>query len=321
MSILRTDYKDDVINENLAADRKFGEVENEDGTKSFNDLTPYTQQGDEYGASEVNFENKHTNYAIEAADHTYKGVDLTVEFAKEIAGYPNVWRWIKARIAAANFDGIHVGDYIDMYMGAYLMRMQVAGIDTYYRTGDTGFEIGHHIDFISKDCYPDPTKWFTADDNNGLSGNMAPYNKSTVKSFLAGLESKLPAELREVISDKRSILEQRYSSTGKIENNTAWGWANLGRLWIPSEYEVFGSCIWSAPKWGAGQAAQYPIFANSWQNRVKGIGNGGERCYWWLLSVSGGSTTNACYVGYHGIAVYSGTSSSQRVPICFRIME
>ena len=33
MSVLKTDYVDDVINEELAADRKFGEVQNEDGTK------------------------------------------------------------------------------------------------------------------------------------------------------------------------------------------------------------------------------------------------------------------------------------------------
>ena len=39
MSVLKTDYVDDVINKELAADRKFGEVLNEDGTKSYNDVT------------------------------------------------------------------------------------------------------------------------------------------------------------------------------------------------------------------------------------------------------------------------------------------
>ena len=105
MSILKTDYKDDVINTDLAADRKFGEVANEDGTFSYNDVTPYTQEGDEYGAEQINHENMHTNYAIEAADRTYEGVDLTQRFAEEIAGYANAWRWIKARLAARNVDG------------------------------------------------------------------------------------------------------------------------------------------------------------------------------------------------------------------------
>ena len=59
MSVLKTDYVDDTINKELAADRQFAEVQNENGTKSYNDVTPYTQEGDEYGAKQINFENKH----------------------------------------------------------------------------------------------------------------------------------------------------------------------------------------------------------------------------------------------------------------------
>ena len=187
MSVLKTDYVDDTINKELAADRQFAEVQNENGTKSYNDVTPYTQEGDEYGAKQINFENKHTNYAIEAADHTYEGRDLTVEFAEEIAGFSDPWRWVKTRLAAHNIDGLHVEDYIPIYMGSYLIKMQIAGIKTYTRTTDQ--ELGWHIDWISKDCYPDTVQWFTSNDNNGTAADPAPYNKSTVKSFLAGLEA------------------------------------------------------------------------------------------------------------------------------------
>ena len=215
---------------------------------------------------QINQANSNLKYAIDESDHIYYGVDLTVKFAEEIAGYANPWRWIKARLAARNVDGLHVGDYIPIYMGNYLMKMQIAGINTYYRTTDQ--ELKWHIDWISKDCYPEPVQWFTSNNNNGTSTDPAPYMKSTVKSFLDGLVAKLPAEVQEVISSKRFLLENRYSVSGALTDSTSWGWKDIGKLWIPSEYEVFGSCIWGTNPYGAGQAVQYPIFANNWINRI-----------------------------------------------------
>nr|WP_297935381.1 DUF6273 domain-containing protein [uncultured Lachnoclostridium sp.] len=311
MSILKTDYKDDVINTELAADRKFGEVANEDGTFSYNDVTPYTQEGDEYGAKEINHENTHTNYAIEAADHTYQGVDLTVRFAEEIAGYANAWRWIKARIAAANFDGLHIGDYIPIYMGDYLIKMQIAGMDTYYKTTDR--QLGHHIDWISEKCYPESVQWDT-DNNNGTANSRTPYIRSKVKTFLDGLVVKLPNELFEVISTKRFLLETRYSDSGILKDSTSWIWSDLGKLWLPSEYEVFGSIIWGTKPFSAGQAVQYPIFANTEINRIKGDN-------WWLLTVGSGDNLTACMVSKHGVADMTVCKREEHVPICFRISE
>lgn len=262
--------------------------------------------------------NSDLKYAIDESAHIYQGVDLTARFAEEIAGYANPWRWIKARIAAANFDGLHIGDYIPIYMGDYLIKMQIAGMDTYYKTTDQ--QLGHHIDWISKDCYPDTVQWFTENNNNGTAANTAPYMKSTVKAFLDGLVAKLPVEVQEVISSKRFLLENRYSASGVLTDSTSWAWADLGKLWIPSEYEVFGSCIWSTKPWGCGQAVQYPIFANNWLNRIKGAGDGGSRASWWLLSVCGGSTL-ACLVNYGGGADSSNCSNTDRVPVCFRITE
>ncbi len=319
MSILKTNYVDDVINEELAADRKFGETTNEDGSKTFTDMTPYTQEGDEYGAKQINFQNMHTNYAIEAADHTYEGVDLTERFAEEIAGYANVWRWIKARIAAANFDGLHVGDYIPIIMNANPIVMQIAGIDTYYRCTDQ--ELGHHIDWISKDLYPGTTQWFTSNNNNGTSTDPVPYNKSTLKSYLTTLQGYLPSELAAVISAKRFLIETRYSASGTLTESNSWTWTELGKLWVPSEYEVFGSLVWASKPYGAGHSVQYPIFANNFLNRIKGQGAGGSRANWWLLSVCGGYSTLACFVSGTGFAGGTNCTGAFGVPVCFRITE
>lgn len=55
---LKTDYKDAVF----SGARKYTESTNDDGTKSFADATVYTQQGDRFGAKDVNA----TNAAINA---------------------------------------------------------------------------------------------------------------------------------------------------------------------------------------------------------------------------------------------------------------
>ena len=317
MSILKTDYKDDVINEELASDRKFGEVNNEDGTKSYTDVTPYRQEGDEYGAKEINFENTHTNYAIEAADRTYEGVDLTMRFAEEIAQFPNPWRWIKTRIAAVNFDGLHVGDYIPIYIGDQLIKMQIAGVDTYYNCDSQM----HHIDWISKECFDTTIRWSTSStpNNNGNANENCPYNKSNVKSQLNSLVSELPVEIQEVVSSKRFLLESRYAASQTLTESTSYEWCDLGKLWLPSEYEVVGAGVWSSMPYGAGAAVQYPIFANSLKNRIKMSGDTPGN--WWTLSVCGGSPALCCYINDTGISSSAPTNAPMRVPICFRISE
>lgn len=50
MSNLRTNYKDDVF----TGKRKYNEIDNGDGSISFDDVTDYTQNGDTYGAAQIN---------------------------------------------------------------------------------------------------------------------------------------------------------------------------------------------------------------------------------------------------------------------------
>ncbi len=50
MAVLKTDYKDAVFE----GARKYKETVNPDGTKSYEDQTSYTQEGDAFGAKELN---------------------------------------------------------------------------------------------------------------------------------------------------------------------------------------------------------------------------------------------------------------------------
>ena len=99
----------------------------------------------------------------------YDGVDLTVRFASEIANYTDPWAWVKARIDAENFEGLHVHDYIQVTCsnpGAYVLKMEIVGINTYKGAGGT--EIPAHIDWISRDCWPDTVQYNLANYNNGI---------------------------------------------------------------------------------------------------------------------------------------------------------
>lgn len=254
-------------------------------------------------------------------DHIYPGRDLTVVFAHEIAQYSDAWAWIKARINAHNFTGIHVADYIPITMNGQTVKMQVAGIDTYYRT--TEQQLGHHIDFISKDCFEQTVKWNNTGTNNGTStANPSPYMVSNLRTFLTTtLYSYLPAAVKAVISGKHMKIEGRFAG-GVLTDSTSYDWSDLGLLWVPTEYEVFGSCVWGTKGWSQGQALQYPIFANSYLHRIKNNHDGGDRCYWWLATVTGGTSSTCVYVNKEGHS--DGRLSAQgecNVPVCFRIAE
>lgn len=58
---LRTDYKNDVLNTAINAERQFEEVTNPNGTKSYRDVTDYSQVGDNFDADLVNTQNAEIN--------------------------------------------------------------------------------------------------------------------------------------------------------------------------------------------------------------------------------------------------------------------
>ena len=338
-------------------------------------------------------------------DRYYEGMNLAVKFAEEIKKYSDSWQWIKARIKAGNFAGIHVNDYIRWQTtDNKWIESRVAGINTYRRYGDR--EVPNHIDFISKDLWPtlhvmnpvnynngiiptenlsgDGTKtafvltnemaavasvtiggttttaytydadthtitftdapaagtnnivvtgtgseypWLASDlylYANSLKGHVAGGTSKTSPVKLVdytndGIWSKLPEALKAVIVTKRALLPQRYSASGVLSNNNSWGWQDMGKLWIPSEVEVYGCSVWANNALDKGGFVQYPIF-NCNMRRVKGLGDGGGRNAWWLISATAGNTGSFCYVSGYGNANYNIASTTWvGLPVCFRI--
>lgn len=58
---LPTDFKDDIINEEINGKRKYRMIQNDDGTVSFEDATVYLQKGDLFGGDNVNDINTQIN--------------------------------------------------------------------------------------------------------------------------------------------------------------------------------------------------------------------------------------------------------------------
>lgn len=280
------------------------------------------------------------------AQDTYEGVDLTVKFASEIANYNgDPWAWVKARLTAHNVSGIHVKDYIPFTTAdGNTVIAQVAGINAYLRYNDA--EVTKwHIDWVSKDCFPEYHQWNKVNYNNGLATQASPYLCSDLKAWLnaeaaevpnattvnpatvavdyttTGLFARLPATLQAVIVEKRALLSSRYSASGLLTDDNTWAWGSLGKLWVPSEIEVYGFVGWGTKGFSCGAFAQYDIFKDS-KMRIKGLGNGGGRCRWWLLAPSSGDSTYAATVGRDGtVYCYYASDAGVAVPVCFRISE
>ena len=269
-------------------------------------------------------------------DRYYPGVDLTTQFASEIAGYSDPWAWIKARISAGDFSKLHVADYIPVTCtNGTKFNARIAGINTYKGYGDTA--VGNHIDFISASVWPTTFKMNLKNFNNGLDADhQYPWLSSNGYHFLNSLAGNvpngtgnlpeteavdytaggvyffLPDALKNVIVEKRMYIPKRFSASGIQSEDNAGGWENIGKLWLPSEVEVTGAPIWGCNKYGAMGSVQYPLFAN---NMNRNIG----RNYWWTLSATSGNATNFVYVNNGGGVSYYTASTDYRGPVCFRV--
>ncbi len=293
---------------------------------------------------------------IKNFDRMYEGVNLETKFATEIAAAGNVYAWLNNRKNAGNFEGIHVGDYFSVSLSAgtvagysiaaQTFKCRIVGINTYKSCADTN--IGNMLYVISDEVINTAIKWNPTDNNNGTASQNKPWLASAAYAVLNGVNNYttnaygnaahganasakgilqlLPSTLQSVLKQKRNLLDNRYSSSGLLTGSTGWDWADMGKLWLPNEVEVYGCGIRSnlsqtSGFWfpEAGLSIQFPWFANNCEHRVK-RNSSGARCSWWLSAPASDYATTVCYVDDGGIADSSyATSSSIFLPLCFCI--
>ena len=107
-----------------------------------------------------------------------------------------------------------------------------------------------------------------------------------------------------------------YAEKMTASSPSAGSWKNRGKLWLPTESEVYGQGIHqnnAAVKYTLWN--QLPLFAAGYRHIIKGAGNGGSRCSWWLSLAY--SATAFCRVNNNGSASYNSAADAYRVPLCF----
>lgn len=247
-----------------------------------------------------------------------KGRNLLEVFDAEIAKYDDEMQWIKDRLSMKYVKDLMIRDYIPITCtDGEEFEEQIAGINSCYNTTDQ--PVPYHIDFISRDCAKDTVQWNTTNNNNGTADQKNPFIASNLHKYLdETLYAKLPDKVKRVITEKRTLVEDRYSASGALTDSTGWHWDSIGKCWVPTEVEVFRQVVWGTKGWSEGQAIRYPIF-ETYADILKGQGKGGSRCSWWLLSAYSGNSAHACYVANDGYAGNWNASTSYCVPLCFRV--
>lgn len=272
----------------------------------------------------------HTNpltapYSVEYLAEIRAALGIPVP-AYEYSGreIPYTWAEIQAKVQAGDYTGMRVGDYKDITVSGTFYdaagdkditidetaRMELAGPNAYIGYGDTA--IGPCADFISRDCLS-PTLMY-----NSTATNSGAYVGSMLYTTLngeRGIAALLPADVSAVIVSKRGLTEVKTAADA-----SGWAWNDMGKLWLPTEQEVWGHAAWAEHGYGGGLSAQYLLFHGSLRHIIKGAGHGGSRIGWWCASSVAGSAANFCHVNKSGLShSASATDAPVSVPLCFRV--
>ena len=266
---------------------------------------------DEAARSNAQLALNGAEYSRQALVGKYGGQNIATLLAGEI-GSGTVYDALHKRIAANNFSGLRVGDYIDVPLvsasavaGQQSVRFIIAHIDPYLWCDD--HSKGHHIAFVASapivvsSTYPGVVnssfvQWNKTNTNQGTADTKCPYLCSNLKTWEKAFEACLPEGLTKYIITQRVLLEERYSASGALTDSNNWSWQDIGKVWSLSEMEVYGCPVWGTPGYSVGFDCQFDLFHDT-AARLNGT-----RYSWWLRSVQGGSSSSACHVGSYGIA-------------------
>ena len=283
---------------------------------------------------------------------TYQGTDLAVKFAGEIAAgnYSSTQAWLHARIQARNYTGIYPHDYFTVACSAATIagnnvqaqnrKIVIADIEPYRLCGDSEPFLRNHITCFFK--IAEAIQWNENNNNNGTESETNPWRSSKLFAVMNGVDNAasnyggdvgydaenagylqtLPADLQSYIQEQRVYLDKRYSGTALLTENNGNVWAGRGKLFAPSEVEMYGCPIFSAGTDGShnnaarGPYKQFDVFKKAGENGRIYF----DRAGLWSSSVVEGSSSAACVVASAGGAYGNGPSSTGvRALACFHM--
>lgn len=255
--------------------------------------------------------------AILAAGYDYPGRNIAdiPEIQDELEQYGSVPAFLNARALARNSRYLRIKDYVDITHSSIggTRRHRIGAFWPYYNAGDTARP--GHIVMVPDTAWPNTVQWFAKGTNQGTAAEPAPYIISTLHEYELGtILPTFPTAWQNVMQPHRALLETRYSASGNLNASTSWAWKDLGKIWSPSETEVYGQVVWgTANGYSVGFDCQFPIFYQT-RDRIKG------RVHWWLRSASGSSASYACNVDHNGHASHHSVTSTGIRPLpCFLV--
>lgn len=213
-----------------------------------------------------------------------------------------------SKIAQASASGIasevySLGDTKDIELtGIGTMTLEIADFNHDYLSGSTSAKKAG-ISMITRDLLPYERRMNRSDTNVGG------FPASALYDYLNG------TILNDMPSDLRSVLKTIYKwyGTGNATTNGQWHGC---KVWIPLDYEMFGTTILSpATEHTTGNARKYPIFTDK-ASRIKRMNNGsGEATWYWEASPDASDAACFCVVTSDGA---SGSNSASLLRgVCF----
>lgn len=177
------------------------------------------------------------------------------------------------------------------------------------------FAVAHiteeQVHFISKDCLKQKYPWNKKENHQQNPGSFR--DSYLCRVLNETIWELLPDALQAIIAERECVqLKDEWQKRFSL------------KLWLPSEYEIFGK-TWAC---GIQEGEQFEIFKER-RNRIKGAGQNGSWDAWWTMS-SGGNTIHegsASDVAYQSIVNYFGGdrtsyfANQHVVPICFTVQR
>lgn len=264
-------------------------------------------------------------------NYAYDGADLSKRFtAAEL----------HQKVSSGDFSGIQNGDYWPITLtGSFkdyasgqtktlnnaLFKLE-ANINVYINYGDT--PLANHIVFCSRDLIPltlqmrsANTVWYDDSQSNPWLGS-ALYQTLNAADGVLGLVSN--TDIGAYMyggpngNGMRFLLETKRPEESVA---TSWKWGDRGKLFLPTEREVWGQDVWSEPVYGSGGCIQWPLFATTERHVIKRLVDGGNTQNWWTQSSQAQNSENFAYVSRTGDPTFTNADSTALgVPLCFIIV-
>lgn len=257
----------------------------------------------------------------------YQAQSIAAKFALEI-GSNKLANWLASRVSQGNFEGINIGDYVDITCSGVSRRFVIAAIDPYYDCGNS--RMSHHLVMVhhgkwdlnaSRDgdyavSGSGTIRWNTTSNNNGTAAEGSPYLASNLHKWESEVVIKqFPQEWQDVMIDRWSMGEIRYSASSALSEANGFKWCNLGKIWSLSTVEMLGRAARTNSNFSSPSDTQFPIFTKM------GIGVGmSDRSGFWLRDATPNSSTDVNFYNYQGFLSWAAANAGNCPPKpCFLI--